>query len=569
MGGAMRGTTTTTRPAGKRHSPWRRALAVTLAVALVTPMAPRMAVAAEGEPARVLLVPLQRAESVSSVVPGRVQEYLHTILDMNARVKVVTPADLAGGPPPPEKKPVETNPTLVKADKALWDAKELAGKGKYLEAVKGFKSAMGLYEKGFDDLVDFDKYVDAALGVALSYFLAEYDDNGEDALGRVLVLRPDIVLDKRKVPAAAIQALARLKAIYGAAELGKVEVTSQPEGADVYLDGVPKGQTPVTIDGLSRGKHVVRVVKDGHKPWAKVVTASAKDQAVTTRLKPDANAVVARPAASIDPKALEAAVASGQLDAAFLANAGAIAEAHRLDAIVLTFIRRAPAGGGYELATFLYEPSIKQVAELEWVQLDSELSNMQVALLSLEERVAQSLVVFPRSRVVAGTSKIYEKPAPVVVKVEPKPEPVAKVEPKPVPVAKVEPKPEPVAKVEPKPEPVAKVEPKPVPVAKVEPRPQPKPEPVVRVEPRPADSVVKRPPVDDGRGGLGNYGRPDELPWQVKQPDDGDKRWYENWWVWAVGAGVAGGVTAVLLATQPSEEQAPGFATTVTWRRGQ
>lgn len=71
------------------------------------------------------------------------------------------------------------------------------------------------------------------------------------------------------------------------------------------------------------------------------------------------------------------------------------------------------------------------------------------------------------------------KPVPVVVSVEPKPEPepvVAKVEPKP------EPKPEPiVAKVEPKPEP----KPEPV-VVKVEPKPEPKPEPVVaKVEPKP------------------------------------------------------------------------------------
>jgi hypothetical protein len=47
-----------------------------------------------------------------------------------------------------------------------------------------------------------------------------------------------------------------------AANVGRLIITSQPPGAEVTLDGKPAGQTPLTIDGVKPGRHILAVAGD-------------------------------------------------------------------------------------------------------------------------------------------------------------------------------------------------------------------------------------------------------------------------------------------------------------------
>lgn len=49
---------------------------------------------------------------------------------------------------------------------------------------------------------------------------------------------------------------------------GSIAVTSSPSGADVYIDNVYKGITPLTVDGISPGNHAVRVALAGYSDWS-------------------------------------------------------------------------------------------------------------------------------------------------------------------------------------------------------------------------------------------------------------------------------------------------------------
>lgn len=583
---------------------------------------------------RILLIPMQRAEDVSSVVPGRVNDYLKTIMEMSDSLEVFVPDTLEVPEEDASRAPAEeADKTLQKADDTLWKAKEEAEKGKYMTAAKTFKKAMKLYEKRFAQLNDFDKYVDASLGVALAYFLAGYDDNGEDALAPVLVLRPSLVLDKRKVPKPAIAALQRLQHLYSTAAPGKVVIESAEPGAEVFVDGRRVGQTPHTITGLYRGNHVVRVLAEGYLPWAKSFVASNRDQRIKARLKKDPRAAAAEAIQLVQsPAGLIQASEKGAFGRGFLRLAERISEQYQLDAIVLTYLRRQP--NHYELATFVYDRSARKLAELEWIHLDHQLATLQVNLLVLEEKLLAALAAFPKSRVIGETSTIYDKvippkpkPAPrpvVIVKPKPKPQPivvVAKPQPKPVVVvAKPQPRPQPVViqprpkpqpRVQPKPQPVVvKPTPKPQPVVVVQPRPRPQPtrvqptpraqpepqpqpryqpQPQPRAQPKPQPKPQPRPQyqpqpkpqyqpqpqpqprpanptvmdVDDGTSkGLGAYDYPSDSPNNVMAPvvydqaDDAEAgAWYEQWWVWVIAGGVvAGGVTAAVLATQPTND---------------
>lgn len=59
--------------------------------------------------------------------------------------------------------------------------------------------------------------------------------------------------------------------------VGSVDVSSNPSGASVYVDGILKGTTPVTIDDIIEGSHRIILKKSGYQEWGKMVTIEADD----------------------------------------------------------------------------------------------------------------------------------------------------------------------------------------------------------------------------------------------------------------------------------------------------
>jgi hypothetical protein len=60
-----------------------------------------------------------------------------------------------------------------------------------------------------------------------------------------------------------------------AGEAGALSVTTEPDNADVYVDGRLAGQTPANVASLAAGEHRVRIVKSGYLENARVVTLTA------------------------------------------------------------------------------------------------------------------------------------------------------------------------------------------------------------------------------------------------------------------------------------------------------
>lgn len=42
-------------------------------------------------------------------------------------------------------------------------------------------------------------------------------------------------------------------------------ITTEPEGADVYVDDTLRGVSPITVARLSEGSHFVNIVKNNYK----------------------------------------------------------------------------------------------------------------------------------------------------------------------------------------------------------------------------------------------------------------------------------------------------------------
>ncbi len=353
---------------------------------------------------RILILPTQSQEGVSEVVPGRVDRYLKQLLDISGQAEFYTLETLEV--PVVEEKveiPVE-DARLKKADNLLWDAKELMGKGKFYKAAATFKKSMKLYESRFDVLVDFNKYIDGALGVALAYFYAGQAFEGERALKRVLSFRPDLILDKRKVPKEALEILSKLQRLQTSSALTSVRIESTPPGAEVFIDGIRAGETPFQARNMVRGVHVVRMVLDGHQSYAKSISMSGKGHVVKGKLKPLKVQKDAAPKFR-SPEPLVTLLQQGKFGTRFLRIAAQVSRFYNIENIVMGYARKNK--NRYEMATFIWERERNRIAELDWISLDPELSDMQVNLLNLEGQVLSGLAAFPVSRKLTGPSDIY------------------------------------------------------------------------------------------------------------------------------------------------------------------
>jgi len=49
---------------------------------------------------------------------------------------------------------------------------------------------------------------------------------------------------------------------------GSIQIQSNTPGAEVYIDGIKKGTTPITVEGLSAGTHQVQVGKPGYQQFS-------------------------------------------------------------------------------------------------------------------------------------------------------------------------------------------------------------------------------------------------------------------------------------------------------------
>ncbi len=82
-----------------------------------------------------------------------------------------------------------------------------------------------------------------------------------------------------------------------------LSVTTDPDGAAVYVDGRMAGSSPVHIPNVSEGQHRVRIVKTGYLENARVVTVSAgRHVPLAVRLTP---------APESSPTALEQVISGG------------------------------------------------------------------------------------------------------------------------------------------------------------------------------------------------------------------------------------------------------------------
>ncbi|WP_246496124.1 PEGA domain-containing protein, partial [Methanocalculus chunghsingensis] len=50
-----------------------------------------------------------------------------------------------------------------------------------------------------------------------------------------------------------------------------IRITSKPADADIYIDGIHMGRTPLTVSGITLGEHEIELRKSGYQTWVKEI----------------------------------------------------------------------------------------------------------------------------------------------------------------------------------------------------------------------------------------------------------------------------------------------------------
>jgi len=79
--------------------------------------------------------------------------------------------------------------------------------------------------------------------------------------------------------------------------LGSISISSNPSGANIYLDGTFKGTTPTTLSNVPTGSHVIKITKSGYNDISKSVTVSSSQ---TTYISENLeNIIISHPTAAV------------------------------------------------------------------------------------------------------------------------------------------------------------------------------------------------------------------------------------------------------------------------------
>jgi len=106
------------------------------------------------------------------------------------------------------------------------------------------------------------------------------------ALLDLMALNPTYELDLKRYSREFISLRVQVATSVNAALRGSVLVKSRPAGARVYMDGEFQGYTPMTVQTLPVGKHLLRLERPGFQQYGQILEVSPDELEVTAPLSP-------------------------------------------------------------------------------------------------------------------------------------------------------------------------------------------------------------------------------------------------------------------------------------------
>lgn len=161
-------------------------------------------------------------------------------------------------------------------DNRVQTARSLLAKGeenymsfKFNVAATTLSESADIFTSSLADLstADVDLLYRARLIEGMSWLEAGQAQKAKEAFGRLVIIRQDFEPDPSMVSPKATEVFREALADLRAAGLATLEVRSEPTGAEVILDGQPRGTTPIAITPVPKGHHLIRLKLPGFQNY--------------------------------------------------------------------------------------------------------------------------------------------------------------------------------------------------------------------------------------------------------------------------------------------------------------
>lgn len=181
----------------------------------------------------------------------------------------------------PTKLPTDASTAIAKANAELAKGKEKLNQTKIEDAERSFRVAVGSYEVAAGWADPTADYGDALTHLAAALALKGEQDKAAEVFRQLATMDPGARIDASSGADPGLTAIFRdAKGSLGKLPRGTMSVYSNPPGGRVHVDGAFRGYTPLQLDRLTAGKHLLKVEKTGTYPYGEVVNISATEDLV-------------------------------------------------------------------------------------------------------------------------------------------------------------------------------------------------------------------------------------------------------------------------------------------------
>lgn len=235
-------------------------------------LAPALAFAApppQKKRVSVVLVPMDQGAEANTV---KLESYMYEALEAYQNFNLKKAEDAFGLP-----KDEDAEASLKRAETGFSESKSAYEAREYEDAERKLRATIKEYEKAAAAMKDCGNLCEAmALYGATLHRRGEVDE-ARLAVQDLIALAPTYELPLKKFDKEFISFRAQIATSSTAALRGNVAVKTTPPGARIYLDGEFMGYSPMTLQTLTIGKHMVRIERPGFKQWGQIVEVSPED----------------------------------------------------------------------------------------------------------------------------------------------------------------------------------------------------------------------------------------------------------------------------------------------------
>lgn len=226
----------------------------------------------------VVLVPMDQGAESATV---KLESYMNEAVENFANYKVKKTDDTFGVP-----KDDNAEASLKRAEQGFTESKAAYDARDYDDAERKLRATIKEFEKAAASMKACDNLCEAvAMYGAVLHKRGEVDE-ARLAVQDLLALNPTYELPMKKFPKEFISFRTQVATSSTSALRGNIAVKTKPAGARIYLDGEFSGYSPMTLQTLPIGKHLVRIERPGFKQFGQLVDVSPEDSDIDAELVP-------------------------------------------------------------------------------------------------------------------------------------------------------------------------------------------------------------------------------------------------------------------------------------------